>query len=145
MTNAILWIVDLGNFVAIDWGTTNRRAYLIEDGVVTHSERDDRGISAIPEGGFDAEIDALQARFAGHPILLAGMAAFCVSPVMPGLKLSAHIGRQKIENGVSYNDWKLGATQSLGGFDIGLFYVDTDVNNAKLARERVILSISRAF
>ena len=65
--------------------------------------------------------------------------------VMPGLKLSAHIGRQKIENGVSYNDWKLGATQSLGGFDIGLFYVDTDVNNAKLARERVILSISRAF
>ncbi|TAH42474.1 MAG: porin [Betaproteobacteria bacterium] len=65
--------------------------------------------------------------------------------VMPGLKVAAHIGRQKIENGTSYNDWKLGVTKSLGGFDLGLHYVDTDVDHADLADERVILSISRAF
>lgn len=67
--------------------------------------------------------------------------------IMDGLKLNAHIGRQKIEggNGVSYNDWKVGVTKSLGGFDLGLHYVDTDVDHADLADERVILSISRAF
>lgn len=63
----------MSSFVAVDWGTTNRRIYLIENGIVVHSERDDRGISAIAEGGFEAEIDALEARFAGRSILLAGM------------------------------------------------------------------------
>lgn len=65
--------------------------------------------------------------------------------VAPNLTLSAHVGRQKIENGVSYNDWKVGASTVLAGFSLGLFYVDTDVDDAKLADERVILSISRSF
>ena len=30
-------------FLAVDWGTTNRRAYRIEDGTVVATDRDDRG------------------------------------------------------------------------------------------------------
>lgn len=65
--------------------------------------------------------------------------------VIDGLKLNAHVGRQKIENGTSYNDWKVGVTKSLGGFDLGLHYVDTDVDQADLADGRVIASVAHAF
>jgi 2-dehydro-3-deoxygalactonokinase len=60
-------------FVAVDWGTTNRRAYVIDNGAVIATERDDHGINALAARGFEAEIDALQARFEGLPMLLAGM------------------------------------------------------------------------
>ncbi len=60
-------------FIAVDWGTTNRRAYLIVDGSVTRSERDDRGVSAIAPGGFADEIAAIRRRFGDLPMLLAGM------------------------------------------------------------------------
>jgi 2-dehydro-3-deoxygalactonokinase len=60
-------------FVAVDWGTTNRRTYLIENGSVVSTERDDRGVASVPEGGFDAEVDALVARHPDTPILMAGM------------------------------------------------------------------------
>lgn len=60
-------------FVALDWGTTNRRTYVIEDGSVVSTDRDDRGVAAVPEGGFDAEVDALVARHPDMPILMAGM------------------------------------------------------------------------
>jgi len=60
-------------FIAVDWGTTNRRAYLIEDGVVARTERDAMGIAAVPAGDFVAEVAALRARFGGGPMLLAGM------------------------------------------------------------------------
>jgi len=63
----------VARFVAVDWGTTNRRSYVIEEGAVVATERDDCGITAIAEGGFDAEVDRLQARFGGAPMLLAGM------------------------------------------------------------------------
>ncbi len=63
----------MSSFVAVDWGTTNRRIYLIENDLVVSTERDDRGISAIAGDAFDAEIDGLAARFPGQSILLAGM------------------------------------------------------------------------
>ena len=63
----------MSRFVAVDWGTTNRRAYLIEDGAVVRTERDDHGILGVPAGGFAAEAAALRARFDGAPMLLAGM------------------------------------------------------------------------
>lgn len=59
--------------MAIDWGTTNRRAYLIEGGEVLATERDDMGILSIPAGGFPAEVAALHARHGSLPMLLAGM------------------------------------------------------------------------
>ena len=58
-------------FIAADWGTTNRRLYLIEKGEVVWTERDELGVAARPD--FEGEIGALRARFGAMPILLAGM------------------------------------------------------------------------
>lgn len=60
-------------FIAVDWGTTNRRAFLIRDGAVTLTERDARGILAVEPGGFPAELDAMRGRLGDLPVLLAGM------------------------------------------------------------------------
>lgn len=59
--------------IAVDWGTTNRRVYVIADGAVEATERDDRGVTAIPAGGFPAEVAAIRTRFGDLPMLLAGM------------------------------------------------------------------------
>lgn len=60
-------------FIAVDWGTTNRRAYLIIDGRGVRTERDAMGVLAVPSGGFQVEVDGLRARLGNHPVLLAGM------------------------------------------------------------------------
>ena len=62
-----------GHFLAVDWGTTNRRTFVIADGVATQSERDDRGVTAIRQGGFEGEVAGLRERFGDLPMLLAGM------------------------------------------------------------------------
>lgn len=60
--------------VTIDWGTTNRRIFLLDaDGAVVRREADSLGVTAIPPGGFPAEIKRLRARFGDVPFLLAGM------------------------------------------------------------------------
>ena len=65
--------------------------------------------------------------------------------VADGLTLNAHFGRQRIVGPVdSYNDWKLGVTKALAGFNLGLHYVDTD-ESGDLAEERVVFSVSRSF
>lgn len=59
-------------FIAVDWGTTNRRIYAIEDdGAVTATLRDDRGATTVSD--YPAEISAMRAQFGDHPVLLAGM------------------------------------------------------------------------
>ena len=62
-------------FIAVDWGTTNRRAYAIDaDGTVLRTERDGEGILAVPAGGFPAAAAAIRERFqTDAPMLLAGM------------------------------------------------------------------------
>ena len=61
-------------FLAIDWGTTNRRVYSIDaGGGVVATERDDRGILAMAGGDFATEVSAIRARFGDLPILCAGM------------------------------------------------------------------------
>lgn len=63
-----------GRLIAIDWGTTNRRAYLLnEQGEVLQTERDGMGLLAVPPGGFADEIAAIRARMGDWPLLLAGM------------------------------------------------------------------------
>ncbi|MBB4617128.1 2-dehydro-3-deoxygalactonokinase [Sphingomonas abaci] len=62
-----------GPFIAVDWGTTNRRAWRIEGGVVTAEERDGRGVTSVPANGWDAEVAGLRDRLGDHPMLLAGM------------------------------------------------------------------------
>lgn len=58
-------------FLAVDWGTTNRRVFLIDGGVVVRTERDDRGVTSVQD--FAAEAVAIRARFGDLPMLLAGM------------------------------------------------------------------------
>lgn len=58
-------------FLAVDWGTTNRRVYLIEHGAVARTERDDRGVTAVQD--FDAAVAEIRTRFGDLPMLLAGM------------------------------------------------------------------------
>lgn len=60
-------------FLAVDWGTTNRRIYLIEDGHPVRGERDDRGVTAVESGAFEAEVTAIRESFGDLPMLLAGM------------------------------------------------------------------------
>jgi 2-dehydro-3-deoxygalactonokinase len=60
-------------FLAVDWGTTNRRTYRIEDGAVVSSERDDRGVTSVVADGFEAEVAGLRDKHGDLPMLLAGM------------------------------------------------------------------------
>lgn len=60
-------------FLAVDWGTTNRRVYRIEDRAAVSSTRDGRGITVISAGGFAQEVHELRERHGNLPMLLAGM------------------------------------------------------------------------
>ena len=63
------------NFIAVDWGTTNRRAYLIgPSGRCSQEMEDDRGVMAIPRGEFPTAIEDIRRRLGDAPLLLAGMA-----------------------------------------------------------------------
>ena len=60
-------------FIAVDWGTTSRRMFLIEDGHVASTLSDDRGASTMKSGDYADEVAAMRARFGDLPMLLAGM------------------------------------------------------------------------
>lgn len=61
-------------FIAVDWGTTNRRAYLIgSDGRLRDEMEDDQGILALCEERFPAAVSQLRERFGNLPLLMAGM------------------------------------------------------------------------
>ena len=67
-------VVKLGRrYIAVDWGTTNRRTYLIEDGQLVRTDRDNLGVTAVTKHGFEREIAVLRTRFGNLPMLLAGM------------------------------------------------------------------------
>ncbi len=59
------------SFVAVDWGTTNRRAWAVRGGVAAHLLSDDRGILSVTD--FPAAIAELHQRAGGAPLLMAGM------------------------------------------------------------------------
>lgn len=61
-------------FIAVDWGTTNRRAYRLgADGAVIAEFDDELGVTSVPSGGFPEAVAAIIARLGDHPMLLAGM------------------------------------------------------------------------
>lgn len=64
--------------------------------------------------------------------------------IMDGLTLDAHHGWSRIKNADNYRDWSVGLTKTLGQFDVGLHYVDTNVSGS-LTDDRVILSVSTSF
>lgn len=64
--------------IAVDWGTTNRRGYLIDAaGVVLDRREDSLGLANIEAGGFRAAFDTMAAPWIGDngilPALLSGM------------------------------------------------------------------------
>jgi 2-dehydro-3-deoxygalactonokinase len=61
-------------FIAADWGTTNRRAYLIApQGDCVAEFEDDKGILSVPEGGFQDAVAEIRQRLGDKPLLLGGM------------------------------------------------------------------------
>ena len=61
-------------FIAADWGTTNRRAYRINDGGACCDEfEDSKGILSVQPGGFPDAVGEIRARLGDLPLLLAGM------------------------------------------------------------------------
>jgi len=61
-------------FIAVDWGTTNRRAYRIDaSGACADEFEDHKGVLSVPEGGFPAAVAEIRQRLGDHPLLLAGM------------------------------------------------------------------------
>lgn len=71
MAKSMRWTDD---FIAVDWGTTNRRAYRVDGSGKCAAEFEDaKGVLAVPEGGFPAAIEEIRAKLGDHPLLLAGM------------------------------------------------------------------------
>ncbi|SOB78826.1 2-dehydro-3-deoxygalactonokinase [Sphingomonas guangdongensis] len=60
-----------GPLIAVDWGTTNRRVFLLEHGAAVQTDQDACGVRAVED--FAAEVAAIRGRFGDHPMLLAGM------------------------------------------------------------------------
>jgi 2-dehydro-3-deoxygalactonokinase len=61
-------------FIAVDWGTTNRRAWrLAPGGQVAEEMEDEKGILSVPAGGFPAAVDEIRSRLGELPLLMAGM------------------------------------------------------------------------
>jgi 2-dehydro-3-deoxygalactonokinase len=63
-----------GSYIAVDWGTTNRRAYAVGgDGNVGETFRDGHGVLNVPAGGFEEAVAELRRKLGDLPMLLAGM------------------------------------------------------------------------
>lgn len=105
----------LERFIAVDWGTTNRRAYLIDEGACVREMEDGKGILSVPAGGFPQAVAEIRAALGDHPMLLAGMVGsnrgWVEAPYVPapaGLEdvaarlVWAEEGRAAIVPGLSY-------------------------------------------
>jgi 2-dehydro-3-deoxygalactonokinase len=77
-----------GSVIAIDWGTTNRRAYRIEaDGRVGATVRDGSGVLAMTPADYVPALAALRAQLGDWPVVAAGMVGstrgWCEAPYVP--------------------------------------------------------------
>ncbi|MBX2834471.1 MAG: TorF family putative porin [Micavibrio sp.] len=81
--------------------------------------------------------------------------AFAVDVPLPSdFTLSAHVGHQSIQDNTAfgvpdYTDWSVGLGYNLGGFDLSLAYIDTDLDEPGECADgcdgRVIFGISKSF
>src|SRR5690242_11784367 len=61
-------------FIAVDWGTTNRRAYLVDgSGKCTREFEDAKGILSVSPGGFPDAVKEIREKLGDKPLLMAGM------------------------------------------------------------------------
>jgi 2-dehydro-3-deoxygalactonokinase len=130
-------------FIAVDWGTTNRRAYRLDlAGELTGEFEDSKGVLSIPEGGFPAAVKEIRERLGDLPLLLAGMVGsnrgWIEVPYVPcpvgidelGARLKWVTDREAIVPGVSYigqgrADVMRGEeVQLLGGVESGALHRD---------------------
>lgn len=102
-------------FIAVDWGTTNRRAYRLDGAGSCIDELEDaKGVLSVPPGGFPAAVAEIRERLGDLPLLMAGMIGsnrgWVEAPYVPcpaGLDdLAKHLTwagtREAIVPGVSY-------------------------------------------
>lgn len=67
-------MADRAAYIAIDWGTTNRRAYaMTREGAVLDSLHDERGVLALATDQYPAEVAALRERLGTYPVIAVGM------------------------------------------------------------------------
>jgi 2-dehydro-3-deoxygalactonokinase len=131
-------------FIAVDWGTTNRRAYRVGPGGAAEDEMEDgKGVLSVPAGGFDAAVEEIRARLGDLPMLMAGMVGsnrgWIEAPYVPcpaGLpELAANLkwvepGRVAIVPGVCFTDGDAAdvmrgeEVQILGAYGEGLIPAD---------------------
>lgn len=134
-------------FIAVDWGTTNRRAYRIGgDGIVAGRFEDDKGVLSVPAGGFPAAVEEIRAGLGDCPLLMAGMIGsnrgWEEAPYVPcpaGLpELAASLkwiepARTAIVPGVSFSDGEMAdvmrgeEVQILGAYAEGMIPADAIV------------------
>ena len=61
-------------FIAVDWGTTNRRAWRIDSTASVGAEfEDDRGVLSVERNAFPAAVAEIRQRLGDLPLLMAGM------------------------------------------------------------------------
>ena len=60
-------------FIAVDWGTTNRRAWRIAGGTVGEEFEDSRGVLSVGKDEFPGAVAEIRQRLGDHPLLMAGM------------------------------------------------------------------------
>ena len=64
----------MGAIIAVDWGTTNRRAYRVDaNGSVIETLRDDRGVLAMAADDYAPALATLRERLGDLPVIAAGM------------------------------------------------------------------------
>ena len=60
--------------IAVDWGTTNRRIFLLDrGGQVMATRRDGKGLLAMQRDAYAGEVAAMRAEWGDLPVILAGM------------------------------------------------------------------------
>ncbi|HWU91889.1 MAG TPA: 2-dehydro-3-deoxygalactonokinase [Sphingomicrobium sp.] len=102
-------------FIAVDWGTTNRRAYVVDASGKPGAEfEDSKGVLSVPKDEFPAAVAEIRERLGDKPLLMAGMVGsnrgWMDAPYVPtpaGLDELAHAlvwpgKREAIVPGVSY-------------------------------------------
>ncbi len=71
MVRAMRWA---DGFIAVDWGSTNRRAYRIDASGECAAEFDDpKGVLSVASGAFPEAVAEIRERLGDLPLLLAGM------------------------------------------------------------------------
>ena len=147
-------------FIAVDWGTTNRRAWRIEGGAIAEEFEDGRGVLSVDKADFPAAVTQVRDRLGDYPMLMAGMIGsnrgWIEAPYAPcpaGLDevaaalIWAEPGRTAIVPGLSSADppdvMRGEEVQILGAVDTGLLPTDAVLCHPGTHNKWVVVSDGR--